>query len=102
MLEGRGSVRWLVLVLASLLSLGSYYCYDNPSALHDQLKQKFKGTAYEPHFEVYFNLLYTVYSIPNCFLPLVGGILAVRSPHPWIGCVKLHALRRPDPSAALF
>ena len=31
---------------------------------------------YGPHFEIYFNLLYTVYSIPNCILPLFGGILS--------------------------
>ena len=26
--------RWLILALTSLLMMGSYYCYDNPAALH--------------------------------------------------------------------
>ena len=70
--------------------------------MHNQLRNHFKRTQYGPHFEVYFNLLYTVYSvnsqgllfrripaaplhlrtlsplpptttkIPNCILPLFG------------------------------
>ena len=70
--------RWLVLVLSAVVTLGSYYCYDNPSALHDQLAAYFAATPYGPHFEIYFNLLYTVYSIPNCVLPLLGGVLSDR------------------------
>ena len=26
--------------------------------------------------QMYFNLMYTVYSVPNCVLPLFGGMLA--------------------------
>jgi MFS family permease len=54
---------------------GSYYCYDNPSALESQLAQHFVGTSYASSFDVYFNLLYTVYSIPNVILPFYGGFL---------------------------
>ena len=68
-------VRWLVLALTCILLGGSYYCYDNPSALQSQLQQHFAGTAYESSFTVYFNLLYTVYSIPNVALPFYGGYL---------------------------
>jgi len=39
---------------------GAYYCFDNPSALHEQMKAAFEETSYAPNFEFYFNLLYTV------------------------------------------
>lgn len=50
--------------------IGSYYCYDNPSALQDQLRTQFHNPS---DFDLYFNLLYTVYSIPNVVLPFFGG-----------------------------
>jgi MFS family permease len=68
-------VRWIVLVLGSFLLMGSYYCYDNPSALQSQLEQQFVGTQYEESFDYYFGLLYTVYSVPNTVLPLYGGFM---------------------------
>ena len=34
----RQSLRWIVLVLGSLVTLGSYYCYDNPAALHEEVR----------------------------------------------------------------
>ena len=130
------SLRWIVLLLASLVTLGDYYCYDVPAALHDQLRESFVGGAptagaampaaggareaaqrgagappvalagaglaerpslrlgngrrREDHggdggdgalggggmaFEVWYNLLYSVYSVPNVFLPFAGGFL---------------------------
>ncbi|GMI27444.1 hypothetical protein TrCOL_g3605 [Triparma columacea] len=62
-------VRWLVLVLACAMMIGNYYCYDNPSALITQLKT----TMGEASFARDYNLLYTVYSIPNMALPFFGG-----------------------------
>ena len=64
--------RWLVLALTSLLMSCNYYCYDTPAALYKPLSNAFWR---EPAFEYYFNLLYSVYSIPNIVLPLVGGLL---------------------------
>ena len=32
-------MRWLVLVLSSLLLFGNYYSFDNPAALETQLQQ---------------------------------------------------------------
>ena len=55
-------VRWLVLLLLSLLMTGNYYCYDNPAALYSQLAQLFAST---PHFDLWFDGLYSVYSLPN-------------------------------------
>jgi hypothetical protein len=53
-------LRWPVLVLSSVAMTGAYYCFDNPSALHEQMKAAFEETSYAPNFEFYFNLLYTV------------------------------------------
>eukprot|EP00520_Triparma_pacifica_P017792 CAMPEP_0118668346 /NCGR_PEP_ID=MMETSP0785-20121206/20294_1 /TAXON_ID=91992 /ORGANISM="Bolidomonas pacifica, Strain CCMP 1866" /LENGTH=588 /DNA_ID=CAMNT_0006562907 /DNA_START=19 /DNA_END=1785 /DNA_ORIENTATION=+ len=62
-------VRWLVLVLACAMMIGNYYCYDNPAALINQL-QTLMGNN---NFARDYNLLYTVYSIPNMALPFFGG-----------------------------
>ncbi|KAL7535563.1 hypothetical protein ACHAXR_006570 [Thalassiosira sp. AJA248-18] len=62
--------RWLVLGLACVVMTGSYYAYDIPSALHQQLQDYMPPSS---NYETKFNLLYTVYSIPNVILPLFGG-----------------------------
>lgn len=62
--------RWLVLALNCTVMTASYYSFDIPSALHQQL-QNFMPRS--DSFERNFNLLYTVYSIPNVILPLFGG-----------------------------
>lgn len=66
-------------MLSSALMIGSYYCYDNPSALQDNLKT-YMSDEEAKDFELYFNLLYTVYSIPNIILPFVGGYIV-----DWLG-----------------
>ena len=40
MAEYKGGLhtRWLVLLLSSFMMVGSYYCYDNPSALNEQVR----------------------------------------------------------------
>jgi MFS family permease len=63
-------VRWLILLLACVMMIGNYYSYDTPAALYTQLKQMMGGG---PGFDQNFNLLYTVYSIPNMVLPFFGG-----------------------------
>jgi MFS family permease len=74
------------------MMVGNYYCYDNPAALHTQLEQWVgKPSNYGKSFiiiiiiiiiilllETLFSLLYTVYSIPNCFLPFFGGYFVDR------------------------
>ncbi|CAI5744989.1 unnamed protein product [Peronospora destructor] len=67
-------VRWLVLFLSCMLMIGNYYCFDNPAALKSQIQQHF-NTLPKDQYEVLFNLLYTLYSIPNIFLPFFGGVL---------------------------
>ena len=53
--------------------IGNYYCYDNPSALQSQFKTLMLNDTPDGDFGTYFNLLYTVYSIPNMVLPFFGG-----------------------------
>lgn len=49
--------------------MGDAFSFDNPQALETQLEQHFQISQME------FNMLYSVYSIPNVILPLVGGYL---------------------------
>jgi nitrate/nitrite transporter NarK len=91
-----------VLALACLIMFGPYYCYDNPEAIKKQLTLKLKiseatctnvsekiAFTTPPPIDairyhnftkcdtdannVKYNLLYTVYSIPNIILPFFGG-----------------------------
>lgn len=65
-------VRFLVLILCSFLCFGSYFVYDNPMSLQEALMsvrflQKLNINLLE------FNMLYSIYSFPNIFLPLLAG-----------------------------
>ena len=56
--------------------MGDYYCYDNPAAMHTFLNERFtSGGSSSFDFEIMFNLFYSVYSLPNILLPILGGIL---------------------------
>ena len=74
--------RWLGLVFICLLMTAEYYSIDIPAALHQELKDYLSGPPSSAEtgntgstFELRFNLLYTVYSMPNMLLPLAGGFL---------------------------
>mmetsp|Transcript_30664 Transcript_30664/g.66266 ORF Transcript_30664/g.66266 Transcript_30664/m.66266 type:complete len:585 (+) Transcript_30664:268-2022(+) len=66
---------------------GSYYAYDIPAALHQQLADYMPPSS---NYETHFNLLYTVYSVPNVILPLFGGTFVDRYGAPL--CLTLFAL----------
>lgn len=68
--------RWLVLLLTSFFMGCNYYCYDNPAALYKPLSNAFADV---PSFDYYYNLLYSLYSIPNIVLPIFGGLLVDRA-----------------------
>lgn len=51
------------------LSFGSYFCFDNPAALHSEFREDLEMT------EVQFMNLYAWYSWPNVVLSFVGGFL---------------------------
>jgi len=61
--------RWAVLVFISLAMFGNYYVYDSISPLADVLKAQL-------HFsDANIGLLNAIYSIPNIFMVLIGGII---------------------------
>ncbi|KAH9106702.1 hypothetical protein AeMF1_017761 [Aphanomyces euteiches] len=70
-------MRWLVLFLSCTLMIGNYYCFDNPAALKSQLQQHFNDLPAD-RYEFLYNMLYTLYSIPNIVLPFFGGFLVDR------------------------
>jgi MFS family permease len=76
--------KWYILGLASLITFGGYYSFDFPSVTHNQLFRHFTSKYHHlssdhfeqtaKDFEFKFNLLFSLYSMPNTFLPFVGGI----------------------------
>ena len=65
--------RWLALLLICVFMSFVYFAYDNPAALHDQLRDHFRHVPLT-EFEYQFNLLYSTYSLPNIVLPFFGGV----------------------------
>jgi MFS family permease len=65
-------LRWAVLIIISLAMMGNYYIYDSISPLADMLKAQlgFSDTA--------IGTLNAIYSIPNIFMVLLGGIIIDR------------------------
>ena len=59
-----------ILTLICLLTFGVYYCYDLPAALSSDFKGLAGGSS--THYE----LLYSIYSLPNIVLPVAGGALS--------------------------
>lgn len=51
----------------NILTPFSYYCYDNPTVLYNQLQEKLEID------ELQYNLFYSVYSYPNFIMPLIIG-----------------------------
>ncbi|KAF4684782.1 hypothetical protein FOZ62_025676 [Perkinsus olseni] len=87
------NLRWVVLALACLALSGQYYAYDIPSAINDQMKARFMGEGSrmtEEEYTYYFNLLYTVYALPNMITPLVLGVSME-----WIGIRSMLILLAP-------
>lgn len=68
----RAKMKYPALILACLLSIGAYFCYDNPAALESHLTDP-HGTFKLSH--VNYSLLYSVYAFPNTILPFFGGFL---------------------------
>ena len=69
--------RWLVLVLMSTLLFGSYYTYDNPAALHDQLADhlklgKVRSSCREGRQPTRLTVLATASALATTAYPLVA------------------------------
>lgn len=65
-------LRWLVLVLISLTMFGNYYIYDSISPLADLLKSQLGFSDQQ------LGTLNGIYSLPNIFMVLIGGIIIDR------------------------
>jgi MFS family permease len=69
--------RWAVLVIISLAMCGNYYVYDAISPLADVLKKQL-GLSDDN-----IGLLNAIYSIPNIFMVLIGGLVIDRIGTRW-------------------
>ena len=67
----RSPLRWIILILCCISTFGDYYCFDSVGAVHDHLESQFYFLG--ENFEYYYNLLYSIYSIVNIFVPFIGG-----------------------------
>ena len=65
-------LRWVALIFISLAMFGNYYIYDCISPLADVLKAQLHFT------DENIGLLQGIYSIPNIFMVLIGGIIIDR------------------------
>lgn len=61
--------RWIILVVISLAMFGNYYIYDSISPLADLLVKQLKFT------DANIGLLQGIYSVPNIFMVLIGGVI---------------------------
>ncbi|HEV2021596.1 MAG TPA: MFS transporter [Terriglobales bacterium] len=66
------SLRWVVLVAISLAMFGNYYVYDAIGPLADVLKSQLGFS------DANIGLLQAIYSIPNVFMVLIGGVIVDR------------------------
>lgn len=74
--KARHPLRWPILVLACLMLIGSYYCFDIPSALKTQINDYMQDSS--AAYETDFALMYTLYAAPNVILPFFGGYFVDR------------------------
>ncbi|XP_054714124.1 major facilitator superfamily domain-containing protein 1-like [Uloborus diversus] len=64
--------RYFALIFMCLLGFGSYFCYDNPAALQQQIIRDMQVSTQD------FSSLYSWYSWPNVILAFFGGFLIDR------------------------
>jgi MFS family permease len=67
-----GPTRWWILAFASLMLYGNYYVYDAIGPLADHL-QRLLGYS-----DTQIGTLNAIYSLPNIFMVLIGGVLVDR------------------------
>jgi MFS family permease len=64
--------RWIILVFVSMAMFGNYYIYDSISPLADLLSKQLKFSDAD------IGLLNGIYSLPNIFMVLIGGMIIDR------------------------
>ena len=62
-------LRWLVLVLMGLVIFGSYYAYDAVTPIADYIMEGMSMSNAQ------YGLLFSLYSLPNIIMVLLGGII---------------------------
>lgn len=70
--EHNGATKWWILLFVSLLMFGNYYVYDAIGPLADQLQVELGFT------DTQIGSLNAIYSLPNIFLVLIGGLIVDR------------------------
>jgi len=63
------ALKWFALFSCCMCTMGGYYCHDAASPLQTPIMEIFGISATK------FNLIYTVYSLPNIVMPLLGGFI---------------------------
>lgn len=71
-LKSSAIFRWTIWLFVSLAMFGNYYIYDSISPLADILKAQLGFS------DANIGLLMAIYSVPNIFLVLVGGVIIDR------------------------
>jgi MFS family permease len=71
-LEPTKLYRWVVLVFVSMAMFGNYYIYDSISPLADLLAKQLQFSDSD------IGLLNGIYSLPNIFMVVIGGIIIDR------------------------
>lgn len=83
-------LRWIMLFLGVLVIFGPFYSFDNPAGTQQALRGYFNvpdsinasssaaDMALFEQFNTDYQLLYSLYSLPNTVLPLFGGALVDR------------------------
>lgn len=66
-----------IILLAILLMVGNNYAFDIPQALEVPLEREFHLT------QTQFNLLYSIFAVPNIGLSIGGGIMIDRLGGRW-------------------
>jgi len=68
-----GKTRWIVLFFSCITAIGPLYCIGLPVVLQHALMD-----ALEIHEVFQYNVIHTVYAVPNFILPFFGGVLVDR------------------------
>lgn len=81
----------ILLFCLCLFTLGSYYCYDLPGAIQEQLTALF-ATKHIIYDTTNTLILYSIYSLPNCVLALFGGFIIDHITGIRYGCILFCSL----------
>ena len=66
------NTRWWILGFLSLLMFGNYYVYDAIAPVAEQLERELEFS------DTQIGTLNAIYSLPNIFLVLIGGLIVDR------------------------